>query len=343
MREAILDKGANMGENKGVLFLAEGRDGGLAKITYELTTAAHEIAGQLGGEVNAALFGTGLTRAVAELARLGVARVYVVDDPLFAYYHPEAYLAVATRLVRDICPSVVLMGHTDTGRELAPRLAFALDTGLCPNCVGIEVDAASDALRLTRPVFGGKADGLYSLSEDEPWIVTIAQKVFEPAVAHEGQAAEVVAFAHRVDAGSFRISVTERVEDSSEGIRLEDATVIVSGGRGIGSAEGFAELKELAAALGGCVGASRAPVDNGWVPANLQVGLTGTVVSPNVYLAVGISGAAQHIAGCSSSNTIIAINRDPEAPIFRRAHYGAVADWREVVPALTQKCRAMFG
>jgi electron transfer flavoprotein alpha subunit len=139
------------------------------------------------------------------------------------------------------------------------------------------------------------------------------------------------------------MSVAERAKDASEGIKLEDATVIVSGGRGIGSTEGFSQLKELAAALGGCVGASRAPVDNGWVPTNLQVGLTGTVVSPNVYLAVGISGAAQHMAGCSSSNTIIAINRDPEAPIFHRAHYGAVADWKEVIPALIEKCKTILG
>ncbi|HLA80409.1 MAG TPA: electron transfer flavoprotein subunit alpha/FixB family protein [Thermoleophilia bacterium] len=332
-----------MGEKKDVLFLAERRDQGLAKITYELATAGREIAAQLGGEVCAALVGNGLAQDVAKLARLDVARVYAVEDALFTYYHPEAYLAAVTQLVREICPRVVLMGHTDLGRDLAPRLAFVLDTGLCPNCVGVEVDASSKALRLTRPVFGGKAHGLYTLSGAEPSVVTLAQKVFEPAAGHPDQAAEVVTFAPQVDSASFKTSVAERVEDASEGIKLEDAAVIVSGGRGIGSAEGFAQLRDLAAALGGAVGASRAPVDNGWVPTNLQVGLTGTVVSPDVYLAIGISGAAQHMAGCSSSRTIIAINRDPEAPIFQRAHYGAVADWKEVMPALTDKCKTMLG
>jgi len=257
-----------------------------------------------------------------------LARVFAVEDALFTHYHPEAYLAAVTQLVREICPRVVLMGHTDLGRDLAPRLAF---------------DASSKALRLTRPVFGGKAHGLYTLSGAEPSVVTLAQKVFEPAAGHPDQAAEVVTFAPQVDSASFKTSVAERVEDASEGIKLEDAAVIVSGGRGIGSAEGFAQLRDLAAALGGAVGASRAPVDNGWVPTNLQVGLTGTVVSPDVYLAIGISGAAQHMAGCSSSRTIIAINRDPEAPIFQRAHYGAVADWKEVMPALTDKCKTMLG
>jgi electron transfer flavoprotein alpha subunit len=332
-----------MGENKGVLFLAERRDQELAKVTYELATAAQEIAAQLGEEVYAGLVGADLAQVSGQLAELGVEKVYVVDDPIFTHYHPEAYLAVTRQLVGEVLPRVVLMGHTDLGRDLAPRLAFALDTGLCPNCLGVEIDTASRALRLTRPVFGGKANGVFTLSESGPSVVTIGQKIFQPAAGRAGQAAEVVAFAHRVEAGSFRTSVEERVEDVSEGIKLEDANVIVSGGRGIGSAEGFAQLKELAVILGGCVGASRAPVDNGWISTNLQVGLTGTVVSPNVYLAIGISGAAQHMAGCSSSRTIIAINRDPEAPIFQRAHYGVTADWKEVVPVLIEKCKTLLG
>ena len=185
------------------------------------------------------------------------------------------------------------------------------------------------------------ANGLFTLTGGTPYVATIGQKVFEPAAAQISAQGEVGAVSPGLDPASFRTSLVEHVEDATEGIRLEDATVVVSGGRGIGGAEGFELLKELARVLGGAVGASRAPVDNGWVPSNLQVGLTGTVVSPNVYLAVGISGAAQHMAGCSSAKTIIAINRDPEAPIFQRAPFGAVADWREILPPLIEKCRSM--
>jgi electron transfer flavoprotein alpha subunit len=329
-----------MGENSGVLFLAESRDQGLAQITYELATAAKEVAGAVGEEVGALLAGSGLAGAAAELAGLAE-KVYTVDDPLFAHYHPEAYQALVMQLVADVAPRVVLLGHTDLGRDLAPRLAFALGTAWCPNCVGIEVEAASGRLKLTRPVFGGKAHGLFTLADAQPQIVTVGQKVFPPAEA-DAATGQIINYASSVDSVSLRTAVVERVTDG-EGMRLEDAPVIVSGGRGVGSAEGFAQLKELAAVLGGSVGASRAPVDNGWVPSNLQVGLTGSVVSPTVYLAVGISGAAQHMAGCSSSNTIIAINRDPEAPIFKRAHYGAVADWKEIIPALTEKCKQTAG
>ena len=328
-----------MGENKGVLFLAECREQGLANSALELATAAREIAARLGEEVYGVVVGAGISRAAVALAGLGGTTVYSVDDPLLLHYHPEAYLAVFRRLIEESSPRVVLMGHTDVGRDLGPRLAFALGTGFCPNCVAVEVDAGSKSLQLTRPVFGGKANGLFTLTGTRPRVATIGQKVFQPASCGAGEAAELVIFAARLDADSFRMSVAARVEDTSEGLKLEDAPVVVSGGRGIGSAEGFAQLKELAEALGGCVGASRPPVDNGWVRSNLQVGLTGTVVSPDVYLAVGISGAAQHIAGCSSAKTIIAINRDPDAPIFRRAHYGAVADWREVVPVLTAEIR----
>ena len=286
-----------MGENSGVLFLAESRDQGLAKVTYELATAAKEIAAVVGEEVHALLAGSGVAEAAAELAGLAE-KVYAVDDPLFAHYHPEAYQALVTQLVADVAPRVVLLSHTDLGRDLAPRLAFALGTGFCPNCVDVEVEAASGRLKLTRPVFGGKAHGLFTLADAQPQIVTVGQKVFPPAEA--GLAAgQVINYSFSVDPVSLRTAVVGRVTDAGEGMRPEDAPVIVSGGRGVGSAEGFAQLKELAAVLGGAVGASRAPVDNGWVPSNLQVGLTGSVVSPTVYLAVGISGAAQHMARCS--------------------------------------------
>lgn len=311
-------------------------------MSAELVTAGLTLAGQLGEELSAVLAGTGLGDSAQELVRLGVPKVYIAEDSLFDTYSPEPYLTLMTQVCREFEPRVVLMGHTDLGRDLGPRVAFTLGTGFAPNCVAVEVDQATGGLQVTRPVFGGKAHGVYALTSAEPPIVTVGQKVFEPAVPAPDGGGEIRAIAPTVDPATFKTSILERITDSTEGIKLEDATVVVSGGRGIGSAEDFQQLKELAAVLGGCVGASRAAVDSGWVPSNLQVGLTGTIVSPNVYLAIGISGAAQHMAGCSAAKTIIAINRDPEAPIFQRAPFGAVADWREILPPLIEKCRSML-
>ena len=332
-----------MSPSKDVLFLAERRSQELTKMSAELATAGLKIAGQLGGELSAVLAGTELEDSAQELISMGARKVYVVEDPALSRYGPEPYLELMTRICREVQPAVLLLGHTDTGRDLGPRLAFKLDVGLAPNCVGLDVDPESGILQVTRPVFGGKAHGHFTLRDAEPQIVTVGPRVFEPAPADSGPQGEIVSFAHAVDATAFKTSIVDRVDEGGEGVRLEDATVIVSGGRGVGSAEDFAGLKELAAVLGGCVGASRAAVDNGWVPSNLQVGLTGTVVSPNVYIAIGISGAAQHMAGCSSAKTIIAINRDPEAPIFQRAPFGVVADWREILLPLIEKCRSMLG
>jgi electron transfer flavoprotein alpha subunit len=329
-------------QGTGVLFLAERKGQGLSGMSAELATAGLKIAGQLGEGVSAVLAGTNLGDSAQQLINLGAQKVYAIEDPIFSRYNAELYMALMTQVCREVQPKVVLMGHTEMGRDLAPRLACGLEVAWAPNCVGLDIDEGTGLLQVTRPVFGGKGHGLFTLTEATPHVATVGQKVFEPAIPQAGVEGEIIAFAPTIDATAFRASLVERVEDAGEGIKLEDATVIVSGGRGIGSAEGFAQLKELAAALGGCIGASRAPVDNGWVPSSLQVGLTGAVVSPNVYIAVGISGAAQHMAGCSSAKTIIAINRDPEAPIFQRAPFGVVGDWREILPPLIEKCRAML-
>ena len=321
--------------------MAECKGAALAKVTAELATAATALAAQSGEDVVALLAGSDLAAATAQLAGLGAKKVIVADDGLFARYQAEPYLALLAHVVEQVRPTVVLLGHTEMGRDVAPRLAAKLDVAWAPNCVAMEFDQSGDALQITRPVFGGKANGLFTLSGPAPFVVTVGQKVFEPAQAGNGAQSEVVVFVPGIDPAAVRTALVEAVEDEAAGLKLEDATVIVSGGRGMGGAEGFAQLQQLAEALGGAVGASRAPVDSGWVPSHLQVGLTGTVVSPNVYIAVGISGAAQHMAGCSSAKTIIAINRDPEAPIFQRAPFGAVADWKELLPVLIEKCRAI--
>jgi electron transfer flavoprotein alpha subunit len=329
-------------ESRGVLVLAECEGRELTKTSTELVTAGLKLAREMDEPLLAVVAGAAVENAARDLSNRGVSMVIAVADSLFATYHPESYLALVTQTCRELGPRVVLMGHTDVGRDLAPRLAFALGAGMAPNCVSMEFAAESGALQVTRPVFGGKAHGLFTLTGAEPHVVTVGQRVFEPAAPHAEPGGEIRAFTPTIDSG-FRMAVVQRIENPSEGIRLEDAAIVVSGGRGMGSADAFDRLRELAAALGGSVGASRAAVDSGWVPSNLQVGLTGAIVGPDVYLAIGISGAAQHMAGCLSAKRIIAINSDPEAPIFQRAPYGAVADWREVLPPLIEKCRATAG
>ncbi len=323
------------------MILAELQKDRLAGISAELVTAGLKIAGQLGEELSALLIGENTGNRAQELICLGVHKVYVVDNPVFSCYRFEPYLELIARICQEIQPNVFLMGHTEVGQDLGPRLAFRLNTGFVPNCVELGVAPESGLLQMTRPVYGGKAHGLYMVNNGGLQIATVAPKVFEAALREDSRQGKITLLPWENEATSFKIQVVERVETESAGVRLEDATVIVSGGRGVGSAEDFAGLKELADTLGGSIGASRVAVDNNWVPNILQVGLTGKVVKPNVYIAIGISGSLQHMAGCSTAKTIIAINRDPEAQIFKMAHFGVVADWREILPPLIEKCKAL--
>lgn len=322
-----------MQQIKKILFLAEAKDEGLAGITAELVGAGRKLAGQCGGELCAVLAGAGMG-AAEQLAALGVDKVYLEEAPAQTVRYPETYLEAIAALCRHLKPDVLLMGDGGQWSDLAPRLACALETGLVTRCVKLEIDPEG-SLQLVRPLYGGKALGIFHVAGSTQ-MATLAPRTFEPAVAEDDRTAEIIAWTC-AEASACRTRVVERVENDSEGIRLEEAAVVVSGGRGVGG--DFHQLKELADTLGGCVGGSRAAVDNGWVPSNLQVGLTGKVVNPKVYLAIGISGALQHMAGCSTSKTIIAINHDREAPIFKMAHFGVVGDWREIVPHLLEKCR----
>lgn len=321
------------------MLLAELQNQELAGISAELVSAGQKIAGQLGAELSAVLIGSDIGERADELIKLGVNKVYVIDNAVFSRYHCESYLAVMSQICLQVQPHVLLMGHTELGRDLSPRLASALNIGLIPNCIYLEIEPDSEILKMTRPVYGGKAHGIYTLESSSPQMATVGIKVYEPAPSDDSRQGEIISFPCEIDPASFKIQFVEYVENELEGVKLEEAAVVVSGGRGMGCAEDFKELKELATALGGCIGASRAAVDNGWVPSNLQVGLTGKVISPKVYIAIGISGALQHMAGCSSAKTIIAINRDHEAPIFKMAHIGVVGDWREILPPLIERYR----
>jgi electron transfer flavoprotein alpha subunit len=234
----------------------------------------------------------------------------------------------------------VLLGQTQIGRDLTPRLAFRLNSAATLDCIALEIDPATKRLLQTKPVYGGNAQAVV-YSESDPQIAAVRLKTMTAAVKNPDNKGEVVNISAGIDPASIRTKVVGRKIEEAAGIKLEDARIIVSGGRGIGGTDGFKQLEELAKILKGAVGASRPACDNKWVADSLQIGLTGKLVSPDVYIAVALSGSSQHLSGCSGSKVIVAINKDPEANIFKVAHYGVVADWKKALPAFTNKVKQL--
>jgi len=331
-----------MADSKGVMIFAEVRDGKIAAISGELLGAGRKLADQLGAGLSAILAGSGVSGLAKDLVALGAEKVYVVDDPKLEKYQNDIYTAVVEQVVKDVQPSILLFGHTNTGRDLAPTVNFRLGAGLCMDCIDLSIDPASKRMVMVRPVYGGNAHAQFIVEGDRLQIASVRVKSQEAPAPDAAKQGEIVTMTPKFDPAGIRLKAIERVKEEAVGIKLEDARVIVSGGRGIGSAEGFKMLEELAKLLGGTVGASRAAVDAGWISSQVQVGQTGKIVSPEIYIAVGISGAMQHIAGCSSSKNFIAINKDPDAAIFKVAHYGVVGDYKQVVPAFIEKCRELL-
>jgi electron transfer flavoprotein alpha subunit len=326
-----------MQNNREVIIFAELFEGRLHNSVPELCALGRTLADQLSGVASAILIGTDVKGLASELISYGMDKVYTADDARLHNYQPEAYTAIIEQVCRSENPEVLLFGQTLRGRDLGPRLAFRLKTGLAADCVEFAIDPVSKKLLATRPAYGAKALATLTFLS-QPAIATLRSKAVSPAEKNEARTGQIIPLDVQIDFTKLRIKTIERVKQESEGPKLEDAKVIVSGGRGLGQAENFKLLEELAKILGGVVGASRGAVDNGWLPSTRQVGLTGTIVSPRLYFAIGISGATQHMAGCASSQYIVAINKDPEAPIFRRAHYGVVADYKPVVTAMIQCC-----
>lgn len=328
-----------MAQRISVLVVAETQDGSLSSITPELLGAARAVAGVLGGSVAAAALGQGVSGLAAQLGELGADLALIADDPRLARYVGDAYAPVVEQAVRRTSPAVVLLGQTFMGRELGPRLAFDLGTAITTDCVRLSVD--SGRLVMTKPVYGGSAIAEYVV-ETDPQIATLRARAFEPTAAESGRGCEVEALPVSLEATAVRVSVVDVVRAAGEsGPNLKEAKIIVAGGRGLGGPENWRYVEELAEALGAAVGATRAVTDAGWVPASLQVGLTGVTVSPDLYIAIGISGAVQHLAGITGAKNVVAINRDPEANIFKIARFGVVGDWKQVLPAFTRKVREL--
>jgi electron transfer flavoprotein alpha subunit len=327
---------------RGVLVVAELSDGKLAGMAQELLGVGRRLADALGEELAAAVLGSQVGDAGTEAIAYGAEKAYVIDDPLLASPQPDAYTAALEHLCRDVHPSILLLGKTSLGVEVGPRLAFRLQTALGSDCTDLRIDADRKRLIMTRPVFGGNAMLEMACADCFPQMAIVRGKTQAPLPRDGTRQGEVVHRPSGVDASAIRARFVSRNKKAVEGITLTGAPIVISGGRGLKGPENFKHLKELGDLLGAAVGASKAAVDEGWVPPEMQVGLTGVTVTPNLYIAVGISGAAQHIAGMGYSKNIVAINRDPDAAIFQRAHFGVVGDWQKVIPAFTRKCKELL-
>jgi electron transfer flavoprotein alpha subunit len=330
-----------MAKYKGVMAFCEATEGKLASISTELLGGGRKLADDLGQELSAVLVGSGISHLAQEAIFFGADKAYVVDDPLLQDYQTDAYVIVMEKVVNQVMPQILIIGQTSIGRDLAPRLAFRLNTAASLGCLELAIDPGSKLLLQTKPVYGGNAQAIF-VCQTYPQIATVRAKAMTPLERDQSRQGEVITIKAGLDPSAIRTKVVEKVPEKVEGIRLEDAQVIVSGGRGIGSAEGFKQLEELSRLLKGAVGATRPPCDNGWVPAGAQVGLTGKIVTPELYIAVALSGSSQHMSGCSGSKTIVAINKDPEANIFREARFGVVGDWKKVLPAFTNKLKELL-
>ena len=330
-----------MVNGKGVLVLGETGSGKLAAITAELLGGARKLANDLSAPLSLALIGSKVKSLTAEAIAAGADRVYVVENPLLRDYQAEAYLLALEKVISQLMPQIVLAGQTDIGRDLAPRLAFHLKTTATMDCVDLTIDPASKRLLRTKPVYGGNAYGVFS-SDTDPQIATVRSKTMTPLPRDASRQGEIIDITVALDPSAVKAKLIQKVGQAVEGVRLEDARVVVGGGRGIGGVDGFKQLEQLAGLLKGAVGASRPACDNGWVPDVRLIGLTGKIIAPELYLAFAISGSSQHMAGCSSAKNIVAINKDPEANIFKQARYGVIGDWRKILPAFTAKLKELL-
>jgi electron transfer flavoprotein alpha subunit len=315
---------------QGVFAITEQRDNAFRKVSFEAVSEGRRIADGLGAELTAVVVGSGVEGLSAELEKYGPDKILVADDAALAEYTTDAYTNVIAELVQSVDPAVIILGASAQGKDLSARLAARLEAGLAMDCTAVKLDGGQ--LICTRPMFGGKifADVAF---EGDRQIIAIRPNVMDITEASK----ECVTEKPAVRVGDVKTAVVEKSMDAGDKIELTEADIVVSGGRGTGG--DFEAVEQLAAALGGAVGASRSAVDEGWRPHSDQVGQTGKVVSPGLYVACGISGAIQHLAGMSTSKYIVAINKDPEAPIFSRADLGIVGDLQAVVPAIAEEVK----
>ena len=340
----------NLEEYKGVYVFAEQVDNKLSGIAFELLGKAKDLAADLNAEVAAVLIGSDVKGLADELAAYGADKVIVVDDPELKEYRTEPYAHALASVIEKYKPEIMLVGATAIGRDLGPRVSARVQTGLTADCTQLEIgdfpinpvagkEQKHNQLLMTRPAFGGNTIATIACPDNRPQMATVRPGVMQKIAKIEGAKANVEEYNPGFTPDNKYVEIMEVVKSVSETVDIMDAKILVSGGRGVGSAENFKILEDLAEALGGEVSCSRAVVDNGWNPKDLQVGQTGKTVRPQVYFAIGISGAIQHVAGMEESDLIIAINKDETAPIFDVADYGIVGDLNKIVPELTKQIK----
>lgn len=326
-------------ESKNLWVVVETEEGAAKNVGYELLSVGRTLADKLGQQLVALVMGKDVRGVAQTCIAYGADQVLLVEGDEYATYNTDAATYAVVTLIGKYHPSIVLYGATNNGRDLAPRVACRLETGLTADCTELDIDEETGLLVSTRPTFGGNLMATILCPDHRPQIGTVRPGVFKKGEAGEAKA-EIIKEDIHVDAKDIRTQVLELIKDmDSESVDLEGAEIIVSGGRGVGGPEGFEPIKALAGVLGATVGASRAAVDAGWIPHSHQVGQTGKTVGPKLYIACGISGAIQHLAGMSGSDVVVAINKDPEAPIFDVADYGVVGNLFEVLPVLTEEIK----
>lgn len=341
-------KKMSLEEYKGVYVFAQQVDGEVSGIAYELLGKAKDLAKDLNAEVTAVLLGYGVKGLADSLAEYGADKVIVVDDKELEVYRTEPYAHALASVINEYKPEIMLVGATAIGRDLGPRVSARVATGLTADCTVLEIGDFTDnmtketipnQLLMTRPAFGGNTIATIACPDNRPQMATVRPGVMQKIDPIAGAKAEVIEYNPGFTPNNKYVEILDVVKELSDTVDIMDAKILVSGGRGVGSAENFKILQDLADVIGGTVSCSRAVVDNGWLPKELQVGQTGKTVRPNVYFAIGISGAIQHTAGMEESDIIVAINKDETAPIFDVADYGIVGDLNKIVPKLTEELK----
>ena len=335
----------DLGQYKGVWVFGEQFRGKIAPVVLELVGVGRQLADARGSELAVVVLGDNLDKAAAELAEYPVDKVYLYEAPELAKYDGERYSRVLSDVIRELKPEILLAGATTTGRSFMSRVAVQVYTGLTADCTGLAIGEQDGLLYQTRPAYGGNVMATILCPYTRPQMATVRHKVFPTSPKRSDPAAggEIVRLNTKPQLFGSRSEILDFIEQVESTVNIVEADIIVSGGRGIQDPSNFALIEDLAKTLGGAVGASRAAVDAGWIPYAHQVGQTGKTVCPKLYIACGISGAVQHQAGMSSSDTIIAINKDPDAPIFQIADFGLVGDCLEIVPMLTKRIKATRG